>query len=52
MNYVPYYAQEAKEDLTPEKRKEVEVEAERMYKEYKEQCTWGGAQDIRESQSL
>ena len=42
MNYVPYSAQEAKEDLTPEKRKEVEAEAERMYKEYKEQCTWGG----------
>ena len=40
MNYVPYSAQEAKEDLTPEKRKE--VEAERMYQEYKEQCTWGG----------
>ena len=42
MNYVPYSAQEAKEDLTPEKRKEVEAEAERMYQEYKEQCTWGG----------
>ena len=42
MNYVSYSAQEAKEDLTPEKRKEVEAEAERMYQEYKEQCTWGG----------
>ena len=42
MNYVTYSAQEAKEDLTPEKRKEVEAEAERMYQEYKEQCTWGG----------
>ena len=42
MNHIPYSAQEEKEYLTPEKRKEVEAEAERMYKEYKEQCTWGG----------
>ena len=42
MNYVPYSEQQYKEDLTPEQRKEVEAEAERMYKEYKEQCTWGG----------
>ena len=42
MNYVPYSEQQYKEDLTPEQRKEVEAEAERIYKEYKEQCTWGG----------
>ena len=42
MNDIPYFAHTEKEALSPEKRKEVEAEAERMYKEYKEQCTWGG----------
>ena len=41
MNDIPYWAHKEKEDLSPEKRKEVEAEAERMYKEYKEQCEWG-----------
>jgi hypothetical protein len=41
MNDIPYWAHKEKEDLSPEKRKEVEAEAERMYKEYKEQCKWG-----------
>ena len=39
MNYIPPFAHTEKEALSPEKRKE--VEAERMYKEYKEQCKWG-----------
>ena len=41
MNYIPPFAHTEKEALSPEKRKEVEAEAERMYKEYKEQCKWG-----------
>ena len=41
LNDIPYWAHKEKEDLSPEKRKEVEAEAERMYKEYKEQCEWG-----------
>ena len=41
MNDIPYWAKETKRIFSPEKRKEVEAEAERMYKEYKEQCEWG-----------
>ena len=38
MNDIPYFAHTEKEALSPEKRKEVEAEAEKMYREYKEQC--------------
>ena len=41
MNDIPYFAHTEKEALSPEKRKEVEAEAERMYREYKEQCKLG-----------
>ena len=41
MNYIPPFAHTEKEALSPEKRKEVEAEAERMYREYKEQCKLG-----------
>ena len=41
MNYIPQFGMiiQKRRSLSPEKRKE--VEAERMYKEYKEQCKWG-----------
>ena len=41
MNDILYLAHTEKEALSPEKRKEVEAEAERMYREYKEQCKLG-----------
>jgi len=41
MNDIPYFAHTEKEALSPEKRKEVEAEAEKMYREYKEQCKLG-----------
>ena len=41
MNYIPPYAHKLKESHSPEEREELEAEAERMYKEYKEQCKWG-----------
>ena len=41
MNYIPPSYQKLKESLSPEEREELEAEAERMYKEYKEQCKLG-----------
>jgi len=41
MNDIPYFAHTEKEALSPEMRKEVEAEAEKMYREYKEQCKLG-----------
>ena len=41
MNDIPYFAHTEKEALSPEKRKEVEAEAEKMYREYKKQCKLG-----------
>ena len=41
MNYIPPHEYKLKESLSPEEREELEAEAERMYKEYKEQCKLG-----------
>ena len=41
MNYIPPHELKLKESLSPEEREELEAEAERMYKEYKEQCKLG-----------
>ena len=42
MNYIPPHEHKLKESLSPEEREELEAEAERMYKEYKEQCKLEG----------